>query len=341
MTTVSQNDGANARPIDADRANKQSRSRSRRRAVTDTGQTGYVGKLEIDENTSAAEMDRRRNEQALNSQANGHPTDPTRLAPPIVLSSPPNEDSENAKAVPLPASPEERPSPGPGKAFPFKLDRNLDNKDVNATTKMLASQTDVTNTRDHEEIKQPDESITSSPPDQNSKNASAVPLPASPGERPSAGPGKAFPFKLGRHLGAVSANASTVTLTSQAGVISPKGDETGRQLGDKTDNQHEHSVDAQDNAHQPGTIEPVEDAHGEHVDGVDHYDLRNRLPLEGENGNELARNVVSPVEERRGTLEDAKGVLHHGPGVVGGLGEKDDKGVERPRVDRSDTASLD
>ena len=43
---------------------------------------------------------------------------------------------------------------------------------------------------------------------------------------------------------------------------------------------------------------------------------------------------------------DAKGVLYHGPGVVGGLGRKREKkfvGMEstRPEIDRSDTASLD
>lgn len=345
-TTVSQNDGANARPAGADRANKISRSRSRRRGVTDAGQTNYVGKPEIDENTPAAELDRRKNEQALNSQANGHSADPTHLAPPIVLSSPPDENYENAKAVPLSASPGERPSAGPGKAFPFKLGRHLGNQDVNASTITLASQAGVISPKGDEEL---GDSITSSPPDRTSENAISVPVPASPGERPSADAGKAFPFKLGRHLGGLgeeSTNASTVTLTNQAGVVSPKGDETGKQLEDSMDDQNEHSIDAQENHGHQGTVEPVEDAHGEHADGVDHYDLRNKLPLEGENGNELANNALGPVEERRGTLEDAKGVLHHGPGVVGGLGEKKgegkgENGVIRPGVDRSDTASLD
>lgn len=339
-TTVSQNDGANARPAGASRANEMSRSRSRRRGVTDTGQTNHVGKPEVNENTPAAELDRRRNEQVLNGQANGYNTDRAHLAPPIVLSSPPDDNSENAKAVALPASPGERPSAGPGKAFPFKLGRHLGNQDVNASTVTLTSQAGVVSPQGDEESKQLGDSITSSPPDRNSENATAVPLPASPGERPSAGPGKAFPFKLGRHLGEEGANASTVTLTSQAGVVSPKVDETSKQLDDSPD---ERSVSVQEYHNHWGIIEPVEDAHGEQNDGVDHYDLRNKLPLEGENGNELANNVVSPVDERRGTLEDAKGVLHHGPGVVGGIGEKDGqgKGGQRPGIDRSDTASLD
>lgn len=339
-TTVSQNDGANARPAGADRANKISRSRSRRRGVTDAGQTTYLAKPEIDENTPAAELDRRRNEQALNRQAKGYPTDRAHLAPPIVLSSPPDAESENAKAVPLPASPGEQPSAGPGTAFPFKLDRHLRNADVNGNTVTLASQAGIVSPKADKERTQLGDSITSSPPDHNSENATTVPLPASPGERPSAGPGKAFPFKLGRHLGDEVANASTLTLTSEAGVVPPRAEETGKQLGDDLDSPNEHSIDAQE------IIEPVEDAHGEHADGVDHYDLRNKLPLEGENGNELANKAVGPVEERRGTLEDAKGVLHHGPGVVGGIGEKQgegkgEEGVMRPGVDRSDTASLD
>lgn len=339
-TTVSQNDGANARPAGADRANKISRSRSRRRGVTDAGQTTYLAKAEIDENTPAAELDRRRNEQALNRQAKGYPTDRAHLAPPIVLSSPPDAESENAKAVPLPASPGEQPSAGPGTAFPFKLDRHLRNADVNGKTVTLASQAGIVSPKADKERTQLGDSITSSPPDHNSENATIVPLPASPGERPSAGPGKAFPFKLGRHLGDEVANASTLTLTSEAGVVPPRAEETGKQLGDDLDSPNEHSIDAQE------IIEPVEDAHGEHADGVDHYDLRNKLPLEGENGNELANKAVGPVEERRGTLEDAKGVLHHGPGVVGGIGEKQgegkgEEGVMRPGVDRSDTASLD
>ena len=320
-----------------------SRSRSRRRGVTDTGQTNHVGKPEIDENTPAAELDRQRNEQALNGQANGCPTDRAHLAPSILLSSPPDENPESAKAVPLPASPGERPSAGPGKAFPFKLGRHMGIQDVNASTVTLASQAGVVSPKGDEESKQLGDSITSSPPDQNLENAIAVPLPASPGKRPSAAPGKAFPFKLGRHLGDEGANASTVTLTSQAGVVSPKADETGKQLGDSLDSQDEHSIYAHENINRQEMIEPVEDANGEQADGVDHYDLRNKLPLEGENGNELANNVVGPVEERRGTLEDAKGVLHHGPGVVGGIGEKkgEGNGAERPGIDRSDTASLD
>ena len=262
-TTVSQNDGANARPVDAHPANKQSRSRSRRRRITDAGQTDHVGKPQIDEKTPAAEVGRRKNEQALTGQANGHLADPANLAPPLVLFSPPDENQDNAKAVPLPASPGERPSAGPGKAFPFKLGRHPD-------------------TPDHE-----------------------------------------------------GANASTITLTDQAGVVSPNnnGIETNKtqpELNLDMDQANEHFIDASETPdRQNPTIEPVEDAHGEHADGIDRYDLRSnhKLPLDGESGNELANNAVGPAEERRGTLEDEE---EHG-----------EETRRRPGVDRSDTASLD
>ena len=272
-TTVSQNDGANARPVDAHRANEQFRSRSRRRRITDAGQTDHIGKPQIDETTPAAEMDRRKNEQALTGQKDSH------LAPPVLLSSPPGQNQETAKAVPLPASPGERPSAGQGNAFPFKLGRHPD-------------------TPDHE-----------------------------------------------------GANASTITLTDQAGVVSPNNNdiETDKQqpsANPDADQANEHFIDAPEILnHQNSTIDPVEDAHGEHADDIDRYDLRgnDKVPPDGESGNERANSAVGPAEGRRGTLEDAKGVLFHGPGVVGGLGHKEqvEEMKRRPGVDRSDTASLD
>lgn len=313
-TVVSQNDGANARPVNADRANKLSRSRSRRRRITDAGQTDYVSMPEVDEDTPAAELGHRSNPQTLKGQVNGHPTDPISTAPPVILSNPPDENLENAKAIPLPASPGERPSAGPGQAFPFKLGRDT----------------------------------------------------ADPGPE--------------------GTNASTITLTTEAGVVPlpPKDDDSGAaQTGaptipdddDDDDDEQLHPVvhNAQDETdpphhhhHQSSPIEPVEDAHGDHHhhadddDGVDHYDLRNNnnnnppLPLKGgENGAELAdNNAVGPADgKRRSTLVDAKGVLYHGPGIVGGLGRTkrkedddydNDGGVmRRPGIDRSDTASLD
>lgn len=198
-----------------------------------------------------------------------------------------------------------------------------------------------------------------SSPEQALENAKATPLPTSPGERPSAGLGKAFPFKLGRttaDLGPEGANASTITLTTEAGVVPPPPrdrDSSASQTGttttipdddDHNDEQlhplvdHDNNNNAHDETdppppphhHQSSPIEPIEDAHDNH-DGVDHYDLRKNnnhnhnlpSPLEGDdddNGAELAsNNAVRPAEgpeERRSTLVDAKGVLYHGPGGV-------------------------
>ena len=57
--------------------------------------------------------------------------------------------------------------------------------------------------------------------------AGLAPAETSDSNRPTAG-GIAFPFKLGTHPNAD--NASVVTLTSQAGVLTPKGNEVGKQL---------------------------------------------------------------------------------------------------------------
>lgn len=227
---------------------------------------------------------------------------------------------------------------------------------MNASTITLASQAGVVSPKGDEQSKQLGDSIVSDPRDRNLKNAKAVPLPASPDKQPSASPGKASPSKVGRHLDDEDTNS-----TSHADVFSPKGDDPVKQSGYSPDSQDEHPIQSppSTNNHQQ-TISPIEDAHGEPADGVDHYDLRNhKLPLEeGENGNELANNnfVGSAGEERRGTLEDAKGVLYHGAGVGGGIGEKkmgkggaggegkgedDSVGVGKPKIDRSDTASLD
>ena len=280
-TTVSQNDGANARPVDASRINKESRSRSRRRRITDAGQTDQVGKPKVDEDTPAAELGQRSNERALDHQINGQPPYPTHLNPAIILSSPPDENFEDAKAIPLPASPGERPSAGLGTAFPFKLGRN------------------------------------SSGPDPEGANASTI--------------------TLTNHAGVVPSNEEYDTNNQQQPRANPDGE------------QDEHLTETQTQTKQTDRIiEPVEDAHGEgsrHADSVDRYDLRNKPPLQGENGNELANNAMGPAEGRRGTLEDARGVLFHGPGVIGRLGPKKTKTKTKEDppavVDRSDTASLD
>ena len=70
----------------------------------------------------------------------------------------------------------------------------------------------------------------SSPPAHTSHSSNPLdmtPVETTDSNRPTAG-GIAFPFKLGTQLGAD--NASIVTLTSQAGVVTPKENEVARQL---------------------------------------------------------------------------------------------------------------
>ena len=54
--------------------------------------------------------------------------------------------------------------------------------------------------------------------------------PSSPSGRPAAGPGKAFPFKLGTHVTDDGRNASTITLQSHPGVGTPKVNDAGKEL---------------------------------------------------------------------------------------------------------------
>ena len=63
----------------------------------------------------------------------------------------------------------------------------------------------------------------------NVSSESTTPQIRSP-DRPSMG-GKAFPFKLGTHLTDDGRNASTITLMSQGGTLTPRGDEKNQQLG--------------------------------------------------------------------------------------------------------------
>ena len=288
--------------MDAGRVNQQSRSRSRRRRVTDAGQTGYVGDSEVNENTPAAELERLRAQQALNSRGNGHFGDINHLTPAIVFSSPPDEDpteDQNSK----------------------QLDRNSE-----------------------------------------TATASTVPLPPTPGERPSIGTRQAIPFKLGRHPDGISSlgtNASTLTLTSQTGVISPIGDDNGKQLGHDHDHKHnykpgkphslqDHGINSREKKksneqqNEP-MIEPVDEAHDDQDvdDRFDPYDLRNPSHL-------LPDTKNSAGEQRTGMSDD--NTIHGLRLVGGGLGrngngngdEKEkEKETMRPGVDRSDTASLD
>ena len=134
-STVTENDGANARPVNKNRPHGKSRSRLRHRAVTDTGQNADDALPTMEHGSEAHDI-----------------PDPTLLSP---HSSPPTHIRH-----------------GRG---------SLDSAAVETS-------------------------------DSNRPTAGSV----------------AFPFKFGTHLGAD--NASVVTLTSQAGVVTPKGNEVGKEL---------------------------------------------------------------------------------------------------------------
>ena len=96
-------------------------------------------------------------------------------------------------------------------------------------------------------------------PSHSNNPLNLVPVKTSNSSRPTAG-GVAFPFKLGTQLDAE--NASVVTLTSQAGVVTPKGNEVEGQLGHQSPLQNsislvggEHAVDGGDKAGKVGSGE--------------------------------------------------------------------------------------
>ena len=142
--------------------------------------------------------------------------------------------------------------------------------------------------------------ITSDPPspeDQPKKPNNVSFEPSSP-NRPTAG-GVAFPFKLGSHLVENGRNASTVTLESQAGVVSPRGDEVGKQLDQSVENEAQEVP-------KTGTSETGKEAGVDGKQNADGVENQNTPDEKVEDDGEGA------TEGRRGTLEDAKGVLHHG-----------------------------
>ena len=142
--------------------------------------------------------------------------------------------------------------------------------------------------------------ITSDPPspEESSQKPNNVSFNHSNPNRPTAG-GVAFPFKLSSHLVENGRNASTVTLESQAGVVSPQGDDAGKQL-------HESAEDEAQDVPIVGTSETGKEVGGDgklNAEGVGSQDIPD--------GN-VDGNGEGATEGRRGTLEDAKGVLHHG-----------------------------
>ncbi|MCJ1375896.1 hypothetical protein MMC20_007134 [Loxospora ochrophaea] len=145
---VTDTDGPNDISTSGNAAKAKSRSRSRRRAVTDAGQAS-VEDEDINEDTPAAELLRRRDQQTNGSTS----PDPNLLSPTSKPTNPRNsptitfDDSDSApkidgqEVIADRASPS-RPTAG-GVAFPFKLGRGLDDEGVNASTVTLTSQAGV------------------------------------------------------------------------------------------------------------------------------------------------------------------------------------------------------
>ena len=272
---MTETDGANDRPAGTDKAVSHSRSRSRRRTVTDAGQTNHEKTpVNGDEEASASDHDHRGEHKP---STNGTPADRNHLAVPTITSDPP--------------SPEDDP----------------------------------TDTRD-------------------------VLLKSTSPNRPTAGD-VAFPFKLSSHLVENGRNASTVTLESQAGVVSPKGDEVGKELGGGMNY----------GAEEVPKLNPIGNETSEHFEGTGPQkgkeewrqqvqDEKIRRIGEDSDGYDDGDKVVTKVEERRGIIEDVGGLLHHvlvgnaSGSSNGALGENmngSEEEAKRPRIDRSDTASLD
>ena len=195
-----------------------------------------------------------------------------------------------------------------------------------------------------------------------------LPPPSDP-YRPSAG-GRAFPFKLGSHLREDGRNASTITLTSM-GVITPKGDEKGKQLGIT-------KIDDGDTNNGNGDVEFDRRVTMEDKDGVLHKQLAER-EIAKPNDTLISQDGVATPEpsekekqfgetkdtddennngdgdggfDRRVTMEDKDGVLHKRlverevarPSAEEKEKKKKEgasgagKGMERPGVERFETA---
>ena len=154
----------------------------------------------------------------------------------------------------------------------------------------------------------------------------AVLQPTSP-NRPFLG-GKAFPFKLGTHLTDDGQNASTVTLMSQGGVVTPKGDEKDMQLGEAPVATEDRRTTIQDS------------------DGVLHKALMEKIsdgPLTSKKDGNGTHFHESSAEEvtRRSTMQDSDGVLHKAlpkQAIAGSTDSQKEKVNGRPSMERFETA---
>ena len=131
---VTEHDGANANKTDASAVRGHSRSKSRRRTVSYTPQND--GDDDADENTPAAVLQQKREQQTK-----PHRYDTDTLSPPItnVVDYDEGEYVNRDAVSGEPSSPTGRPAAGPGKAFPFKLGTHVSDDGRNASTVTLQS----------------------------------------------------------------------------------------------------------------------------------------------------------------------------------------------------------
>ena len=154
--------------------------------------------------------------------------------------------------------------------------------------------------------------------------------PTSP-NRPSLGD-KAFPFKLGTHLTEDGHNASTVTLMSQGGVVTPKGDEKSEQLGEAQLATEDRRMTVQDSdgvLHKAVTKKEMDDG-----------DVTPKMHVTGK---QLGEDDTEEVA-RRPTMQDSDGVLHKAlpqQEAVGSTNSHNKTTKERPGIERFETAKED
>ena len=150
-SVIAPNDGGPGRPTNLTEKQSHPRSRSRRRTVTDTGQTGE----DVNEDTSAMELLRLRHESQLSNLV---PTDPALLSP-SYLPSPHQPDINPTPSFNVPfitnadtltatnAETTNRPTTN-GAAFPFKLLNRLHDNGTNASTVTLKGMAGVVGLRE-------------------------------------------------------------------------------------------------------------------------------------------------------------------------------------------------
>ena len=157
--TMTETDGTSGRPIGPDKTLSHSVSRSRRRTVTDAGQTNHEQIPMNGEKASyTANAGNRKDKPCTNGTSTS--THPDHLAVPIVTSDPPSPADDNPTNKGSSTKPliSKRPTAG-GVAYPFKLSSHLIETSRNASTVTLQSQPGIVSLKVEEEEKQLGENV--------------------------------------------------------------------------------------------------------------------------------------------------------------------------------------